>query len=139
MRLPASKRMASDCATDMPFVYLQPAAFIANWSFAFPLNPTRRIGNPFCSPMRTTCRPRPRDNRYLVARLDEKRDGGMPDDGKGFSFLEEKQGDEERERIDRRTRKLANAWSNDIGFLVGIFIVVLIGAFYFYVYSTGGI
>lgn len=47
--------------------------------------------------------------------------------------------DEDREKEDERIEKLTSAWSSEIGFLLAIGVIVLIGAFYAYVYATGGI
>lgn len=40
---------------------------------------------------------------------------------------------------DQRIDKLTSAWSNENGFLIGIAVILLIAAFYAYVYQSGGI
>ena len=62
-----------------------------------------------------------RRSQFNVFQLPEENDG-----------LESKPGDE---RIDR----LTNVWSNDKAFLAGIGVIVLIAAFYIYIFLSGGI
>lgn len=66
-------------------------------------------------------------------RYDQNRRGGV------FKLPEDYRTTKPRDVGDERVEKLTSAWSNDAGFLAGIGVILLIAAFYAYVYATGGI